>query len=121
MSGAAAARSLRGREGGSHDRRGLRLGKDKRGGGDCAVAPGKKALFTNNIEAPRLEQEDRLAEQGWEIYSKPWYETSDLMAQHTRGLKVGADAPLTAMEGWPLLEVEYGRRLYQRPAILEIT
>jgi len=58
------------------------------------VAPGKKALFTNNIESPRLEQEDRLAEQGWEIYSKPWYEASDLMAQHTRGLKVGADAPL---------------------------
>jgi antitoxin VapB len=70
------------------------------------VAPGKKALFTNNIEAPRLEQEDRLVEQGWEIISKPWYDPSDLVTQFTRGQKVGADTPLA---GYHDLSTEIAR------------
>jgi Xaa-Pro aminopeptidase len=30
-------------------------------------------LVTNNIEAPRMEQEEKLAEQGWEFRVSPWH------------------------------------------------
>ena len=30
-------------------------------------------LVTNNIEAPRMEQEEKLIEQGWEFRVSPWY------------------------------------------------
>lgn len=33
----------------------------------------KHYLITNNIEAPRLEQEDNLKAQGWEFVVNPWY------------------------------------------------
>lgn len=37
-------------------------------------------LVTTNIEAPRLEQEEKLAAQGWEFYLSPW-ENSQLALQ----------------------------------------
>jgi antitoxin VapB len=48
-------------------------------------------LITNNIEATRLEQEERLVEQGWEFRVAPWYEAHDLAGELTKGLRVGAD------------------------------
>jgi Xaa-Pro aminopeptidase len=54
----------------------------------------RRALFTNNIEAPRLEKEEKLVEQGWEFCIKSWYESTDQVAQSMKGLKVGADFPL---------------------------
>jgi Xaa-Pro aminopeptidase len=48
-------------------------------------------LLTNNIEAPRLEQEERLQEQGWQFKVTPWYRQADLVSLLTRGMKVGAD------------------------------
>lgn len=51
-------------------------------------------LLTNNIEAPRLEQEEGLHEQGWRFEVAPWYELRDTAARLTRGLKVGGDAPM---------------------------
>ncbi|MGA9349348.1 MAG: M24 family metallopeptidase [Anaerolineae bacterium] len=50
-------------------------------------------LITNNIEAARLEQEEKLAEQGWEFRVAPWHEAQDAVAELTRGLRVGADGP----------------------------
>ncbi len=49
-------------------------------------------LLTNNIEATRLEQEERLAKQGWAFHVRPWHETRDLVAGLVQGLKLGADA-----------------------------
>jgi len=48
-------------------------------------------LFTNNIEAVRLQQEEQLASQGWEFHVSPWFEGNTLLTQAMRGLKVGAD------------------------------
>jgi len=58
------------------------------------ITPKGRYLVTNNIEAPRLEQEEHLADQGWEFRVTPWHEAHDVIAGLTRGLKVGADMPL---------------------------
>lgn len=50
-------------------------------------------LIANNIEAPRLEQEENLAAQGWKFRVVPWHEMQDSVAELTRGLKLGADGP----------------------------
>lgn len=48
-------------------------------------------LLTNNIEAPRLQAEERLHEQGWQFKVTPWYRQADLIGLLSRGLKMGAD------------------------------
>jgi len=50
-------------------------------------------LITNNIEAARLEQEEKLAAQGWEFRVAPWHQAQDAVAELTRGLRLGADGP----------------------------
>lgn len=57
------------------------------------ITPGGRHLITNNIEAPRLEHEEKLAAQGWEFHVGPWYEADETMAELAHGLKLGADAP----------------------------
>ena len=57
------------------------------------ITPRDRYLITNNIEAPRLEREEGLAEQGWQFQLAPWYEKSDAVARLTAGLKLGADGP----------------------------
>lgn len=52
-------------------------------------------LITNNIEAQRLEREEGLAAQNWEILATPWHARDETLAQLTRGLKWGADVPLS--------------------------
>ena len=50
-------------------------------------------LVTNVIEAPRLEQEEKLAEQGWEFQISPW--ETPLQALHclVSGLSLASDVP----------------------------
>jgi Xaa-Pro aminopeptidase len=48
-------------------------------------------LLTNNIETTRLEQEERLAQQGWEFHVRPWHDARDVVAELAQGLKLGAD------------------------------
>lgn len=48
-------------------------------------------LVTNNIEATRLEREEKLVEQGWEFHVRPWHEARDVVAELAQGLKLGAD------------------------------
>jgi Xaa-Pro aminopeptidase len=50
-------------------------------------------LLTNNIEATRLEQEGRLAQQGWDFHVRPWHEARDMVAKVAQGLKLAADVP----------------------------
>jgi len=57
------------------------------------VTPGAHYLITDNIEAPRLEREERLAEQGWTFEIGPWYEPSGAVARLAAGLKLAADGP----------------------------
>jgi len=48
-------------------------------------------LISNNIEAPRLETEEGLLAQGWEFRTHNWWEQTDVIAQLTAGLRLGAD------------------------------
>jgi Xaa-Pro aminopeptidase len=57
------------------------------------ITPDGRHLITNNIEAPRLEQEEQLAAQGWEFHVTPWYQAGATVAELTSGRKLGADAP----------------------------
>jgi Xaa-Pro aminopeptidase len=57
------------------------------------IMPGGRHVLTNNIEAPRLEQEERLAAQGWELHPASWHGAPNEVAIWTRGLKLGADVP----------------------------
>ena len=57
------------------------------------ILPAGKHIITNNIEAPRLEKEEKLGEQNWEFNVVPWYETQNVISKLTNGLKLGADAP----------------------------
>ena len=55
------------------------------------ITSSDRRLITNNIEATRLEQEEKLTAQGWEFHVAPWHETQDTVAQLAQGLRVGAD------------------------------
>jgi len=57
------------------------------------IMPSSQYLLTNNIEATRLEQEEKLAAQGWEFHVVPWHAAQDTVAGLTQGLKLGADGP----------------------------
>jgi Xaa-Pro aminopeptidase len=57
------------------------------------LTPKGKYLVTNNIEAPRLEREEKLLEQGYEIKVSPWHETQDMVGRLAQGLELGADTP----------------------------
>jgi Xaa-Pro aminopeptidase len=50
-------------------------------------------LITNNIEATRLEKEEKLFYQGWEFHISPWYKNQETIARLTDNLKLGADSP----------------------------
>ncbi len=62
------------------------------GAASLLITPSGRYVITNNIEATRLQQEERLAAQGWEFRIAPWYETNEAIAQLTRGLKLAADS-----------------------------
>jgi Xaa-Pro aminopeptidase len=70
------------------------------------IAPSGRYLITNNIEATRLEKEEKLAEQGWEFRVARWHEPQEAVAELTKGLKLGADA---AYPGATDLSVEIAR------------
>jgi antitoxin VapB len=63
----------------------------------------KQFLFTNNIEAPRLEKEEGLIAQGWEFSIAPWFETNHFFQELMGRLKVAADG---LFPGAPDLSIE---------------
>ena len=58
------------------------------------ITPSGRHLITNNIEATRLEKEEKLAEQGWQFHVAPWYEAPGAVTQLARGSRLGADGPV---------------------------
>jgi antitoxin VapB len=62
------------------------------GAASLLITPSGRYLLTDNIEAQRLEQEERLREQGWEFRIAPWYETNQAVTRLTRGLNLASDA-----------------------------
>lgn len=61
------------------------------GSASLLITPSGRFLVTDNIEAGRLEREERLRDQGWEFRIAPWYTDNPSLAELTRGLKLGAD------------------------------
>ncbi len=57
------------------------------------ITPTGRFLITNNIEATRLDQEEELADQGWEFRVVHWHKAQDAVSELTRGLTLGTDAP----------------------------
>ena len=58
----------------------------------CLLVTGKNQyLFTNNIEATRLDKEEKLPDHGWDFHIAPWFETNTAVQEVTDGLKLGAD------------------------------
>ena len=53
----------------------------------------RDAVICNNIEAPRMEKEEKLEEQGYEIRSFPWDEEREveLVRELSGGSRIGAD------------------------------
>jgi Xaa-Pro aminopeptidase len=61
------------------------------GAASLLLTPQASYLITTNIEAPRFEKEEKLAEQGWVFKASPWYAGADPVADLAKGLKLGAD------------------------------
>lgn len=51
-------------------------------------------LITDNIEAPRLELEEKLKYQGWEFHIHPWHNENTTLSELTKGMKIGSDSLL---------------------------
>ncbi|MFZ5910729.1 MAG: M24 family metallopeptidase [Chloroflexota bacterium] len=64
---------------------------DSMGIASLLITRTNRFVVTNNIEATRLMQEQRLAEQGWEFKVSPWFEGDNQIASLTQGMKLGAD------------------------------
>jgi len=61
------------------------------GTGSLLLTPEANYLITTNIEAVRMEKEEKLAEQGWTFHAIPWHSSDDPVAELAKGLKLGAD------------------------------
>lgn len=61
------------------------------GTGSLLLTPTANYIITTNIEAGRMEQEEKLAEQGWTLHPIPWHSSYDAVPDLAKGLKMGAD------------------------------
>lgn len=67
---------------------------DSEGVASLLIGKDFKAVITNNIEAPRLEQETDLKKQGWDFWSAPWYSPGrEDLDEKVRGMRLGVDLP----------------------------
>jgi len=57
------------------------------------ITPKAKYVITNNIEATRLEDEERLDERGFTLVATPWYERRNVISDLAAGLPLGCDGP----------------------------
>lgn len=56
------------------------------------ITKSKRFLITDSIEAPRLIQEEKLTDQGWEIIASDWYDPEEPVCRLTKGFKLGCDS-----------------------------
>jgi len=61
------------------------------GSGTLLVTKDNRHLITNNIEAPRFDQEEGLKMAGWEFHIDRWYQVPEKLSKLTEGLVLGAD------------------------------
>jgi Xaa-Pro dipeptidase len=60
------------------------------------ITPSGAFAVCNNIEAPRMEREEKLGELGFEVHSFPWYEEREgrIVRELAGGSRIGSDHPL---------------------------
>ena len=63
------------------------------GAASLLITHDHRYLLTNNIEAPRLEQEFSLGEQGWEFLVSPWTEPLKELNIMASRMSIAADVP----------------------------
>ena len=51
------------------------------GAASLLITPKGRYVLTNNIEATRIDQEEKLAVQGWQIEAGHWYSAQDAVAE----------------------------------------
>jgi Xaa-Pro aminopeptidase len=56
------------------------------------VTRNKRFVISDNIEGPRLTQEEKLAEQKWEIITPRWHDSEESLTRLTNGLTIGSDS-----------------------------
>lgn len=61
------------------------------GAASLLITREKRYLLTNYIEAPRMEQEFGLADQGWEFLVSPWAEPQKELNRLVAGMSLAAD------------------------------
>jgi Xaa-Pro aminopeptidase len=64
---------------------------DELGASELLVTPDRYYVITNNIEAPRLRQEECLEQQGWVIRESAWHQAPEVLGGLVRGLRLGTD------------------------------
>jgi len=64
------------------------------GAASLLITPDKEYVVCNNIEAPRIEQEEKLPQQGYVIRSFKWYDDQEqqLVKELTKNGRVGCDS-----------------------------
>lgn len=63
------------------------------GAASLLITPDKHYLVANNIEATRLEQEEKLHYQGWNFQVFPWYQENHLIQDLIGEHRLGSDFP----------------------------
>jgi antitoxin VapB len=58
------------------------------------ITKNRRYLISDNVEVRRLMQEDKLADQRWEIIVWDWHTQGDRLASLVKGLRLGCDTPL---------------------------
>ena len=64
------------------------------GAASLLITPDARYVMTNNIEATRLVQEERLKELGWDVRFTAWHTARETAARLAPGLGLGADGPV---------------------------
>ena len=57
------------------------------GESSLVITQEKQYIITNNIEAPRLENEEGLSTPDWDLQIYPWYQPRDFLSQRCSGMK----------------------------------
>jgi len=70
---------------------------DSTGAASLLITPTGRFLITNNIEATRLQAEEKLKDQGWKFVVADWYQSKDEIASLTKGLRLGTDTELSGV------------------------
>lgn len=70
------------------------------GSASLLITPDREYVVCNNIEAPRIEEEEKLPEQGYEIKAFRWYDDQEqqLVKELTNNGRVGCDSPFPGTE-----------------------